>query len=647
MPFSTQFEDVYYARQDAAGESKHVFLQGNRLAERWSAAGKPHETFAVAELGFGAGLNFMLCWQLWSQSHQRRNSCQKLHYIAYEKFPIRKTDLARIHQQWPGLNKQSQQLLAVYRCDCHGLYRLALSDDVILDLIIGDAHDALEQRHPQDRKIDAWFLDGFAPDRNPQMWSAELFIAIARHSHAHTTLATYSSAGDVRRNLRDAGFQVHKVPGFAGKRHMLIANGTREAQTSKTDIAKHTAKPWFHLPPRATNNKEAIVVGAGLAGCHAARALARRNWQVRILEQEPEFSSGVNAIPQLALRCRLFNQVDTQAQLLLQAYRYAVAEYQRLQENSDCGWHDCGLWQFADALNKRNPLKQETIANLYPESIVDAATSSTLFKHNDNKPGYWFADGGWANPELLCHRLIASENITVRLNTPVTNIKRLGDSWQLLHDNTVCDEAAIVILASGAGLTNLEQTALLPLELTTGQCTLLPAQSPLDQLNQVICGSRTIFPAASGIQTLAASYSNANNPTSQHDEDAQNLAKLAGMMPGSELPATVLDSRTALRVNTRDRLPLVGPLADLPAMARQYAGLSRNARQLFNEPGHYHTGLYVSAGHGSNGLSTSALAGEYLASLICGDSLPLDRQSAEAINPCRFLIQDLKKQREI
>ena len=644
LPFSATYQDVYHSAQDAAGESANVFLAGNQLENRWRLPHSGQESFVIAELGFGAALNFMLTWQLWRQC-ERHESWKTLYYVAYERFPLSVQQLNRVHGMWPDLGELSHALLTEYQPDCTGSHRHKLGEDVVLDLIIGDACSELELRHEQDRKVDAWFLDGFSPHRNPELWSGKLFQLLATHSHEHTTLATYSSAGEVRRGLSRVGFNVTKAAGFGSKRHMLLASGlsieTSPAQTEST----RRQKPWFQLPPSPSHKNKALIIGAGLAGCHTANALARRGWQVKVLESNDNLQQGISGIPQLALRCRLFRQADPQARLFLESFIYASSLLRTLQIQEDCGWHETGLLQFFDALNKRNPLDGESTERLYPESIVCVESSYSLCGETEARSGLWFKHGGWVDAKKLYSRLLAHPQIDLSMGCCVSGIRQQDGCWEVLAGDSVVDTAEVVVLACGAGVRNFVQTSSLPLELSQGRCTLVESQPPFDQLEVVACGSRTLFPPLNGVQTIAASYGRPDHGISATDEDRENLQGLADFLTHSCTMPRVTGSAGGTRVNTRDRLPMIGPVADLDAMAEQYAELSRNAGSSLQAAGKYLPGLYLSVGHGSNGLATCSHGGEYLASLINGDSLPINRESIDALNPCRFLIQDLKKQR--
>ena len=209
MPFSPEFGDHFYCREDGRAECGHVFLAGNGLPERWKAS----EAFVIGELGFGTGLNFCETWRVWKQA--ARGS---LHFISFELHPMERTDIDKALSRWPEVDAERQALLAAWPDEPHGLIRLQWADDVTLTVICGDAFTNLSARS---ETFDAWYLDGFAPSRNPAMWSADILKAVHDHTVPGGTFATYAAAGFVRRNLIAAGFKVERRPGFAGKREML------------------------------------------------------------------------------------------------------------------------------------------------------------------------------------------------------------------------------------------------------------------------------------------------------------------------------------------------------------------------------------------------------------------------------------------
>lgn len=206
LPVSSRFDDPYYSRADGWAESRHVFLDGNGLTERFSSA----ETFRIAELGFGTGLNVLAAWELWRRVAKPG---AVLNVTSFEMFPLAPTEMARAWQPWPQIATLGATLLDHWK-DC-----VATPDGLYLTVIDGDARAALPAWEGQ---ADAWFLDGFAPARNPELWEPDLMRSVFERTAAAGTFATYTAAGHVRRALLESGFQVEKVAGFARKREMLV-----------------------------------------------------------------------------------------------------------------------------------------------------------------------------------------------------------------------------------------------------------------------------------------------------------------------------------------------------------------------------------------------------------------------------------------
>lgn len=213
-PRSKRFDDVYYSDEDGLAEADYVFVAGAGLAELF----EKDAPVRIGELGFGTGLNFLSVWRAWSASRKR----PPFEFISVEGAPLPRLDMARAHERWPDLAELSQRLLAAYPDHlAQGLWRApSLEPGAALTISIGEAAAAIERVAPP---IDVWLLDGFSPARNPEMWRAEIFSAIAARSAPGARLATYTAAGDVRRGLEAAGFAVEKRPGFRRKRHMLVA----------------------------------------------------------------------------------------------------------------------------------------------------------------------------------------------------------------------------------------------------------------------------------------------------------------------------------------------------------------------------------------------------------------------------------------
>ncbi len=215
--YSSEFDDVYFSAEDGLAETRYVFLKGNDLAERWQGQAMNDTRFVICETGFGTGLNFLATWKLFQETAA---SDMALDFISFEKYPLSREEISEALAPWKGeIASQLTQMLDVYPIGIPGFHRMQLSERVSLTLIIDDVNIAMGQL---EASVDAWFLDGFNPAKNPQMWSEEVFSQMARLSAPEATFATFTAAGAVKRGLQEAGFEVEKIDGFGTKRDMLI-----------------------------------------------------------------------------------------------------------------------------------------------------------------------------------------------------------------------------------------------------------------------------------------------------------------------------------------------------------------------------------------------------------------------------------------
>ena len=249
-PSSTEYDDIYFSVDGGLEETKAVFLQGCGLPQAW----KNKQVFTIGELGFGSGLNFLAAWELWTQT---ANPSQQLHFISIEAYPWTSEDLQKALTHWPTLEAYAAPLIEQWPGQVKGVHRLHFGN-VHLTLFHMPIDEALST---MDAQIDAWFLDGFSPSKNPDMWSEDVFNALAKHSAPNAKLATFTVAGHVRRGLGNASFDVEKKPGFGRKRERLEA-------TLKDSKPLEITTPYTDKPP--------VIIGGGIAGASIARAYQRR-----------------------------------------------------------------------------------------------------------------------------------------------------------------------------------------------------------------------------------------------------------------------------------------------------------------------------------------------------------------------------------
>ena len=274
-PYSPFFDDVYHTTSGGLGQAQQVFLACNGLPSRWAG----RAAFTIVETGFGLGLNFLATWAAWRADPARS---RRLHFISIEKHPFRVDDLARLQAAWPELAELSAGLRRQWPALLPGVHRLGFDDGrVTLDLVFGDAVQALPL---VEARADAFYLDGFSPACNPDMWSPAVFAQLARLAAPGASLATWSVAGEVRRGLQAVGFAVERRPGFGGKRQMLAGRFEGAAPS-----------------PEAPAERRALVIGAGVAGSSVAERLAARGWQVVVVDEAYiDFSENAKSVIDLA-----------------------------------------------------------------------------------------------------------------------------------------------------------------------------------------------------------------------------------------------------------------------------------------------------------------------------------------------------------
>lgn len=645
-PRSDTFDDVYYSRESGSKESRYVFLEGNDLPARF-AQQDDNRPFCIGETGFGTGLNFLLTWQAWRQAPEPR---RPLHFISFEKHPLSATELEIALSHWPKLAEHTAALLANYPPPVPGAHRLLLDGGrVRLDLWFDDAGQSLAdlaslgQRH-----IDAWYLDGFAPARNREMWGAELLACVGQLSRPGATFSTFTAVGQVKRDLQAAGFAVSKRAGFGTKRECLRG----DLQENTPAVApSHTQTPWDLSDSRPRQVQDALVVGGGLAGCFTAAALAARGVNVTLLEAD-RIASGASGNDQGVLFTRLSHRHSTLVDFALLSYLHATARYRAMFDSGALAvgrdGELCGcLQQVGDAGELERLTTALDGAAELARVIHSHIEASELTGAEQALPGIWLPGSGWLRPPAVCQALVDHPLITVREHCGELALEHRGGRW---HAGALA-HADCAVITCGTKSTAFPSAAWLPLRTIRGQTSHVPASALPGRLRAALCHSGYIAPAQGEEYCLGATFAVDDHDMGLRLEDhAHNLNALADAMPvwkeaiAAIDPAT-LEGRVGFRAATPDYLPLVGPCPDLGLFTQRYVSLKKDARAVIEEPGAYLPGLYINAGHGSRGLSSTPLAGELIASQVLGETPPFERRLARALSPARFIIRDLSRNR--
>jgi tRNA 5-methylaminomethyl-2-thiouridine biosynthesis bifunctional protein len=611
IPYAEQFGDVYHSNDGGLAQACHVFLDGNHLPQRWQG----RASFALLETGFGLGLNFLATWLAWRNDAQR---CSRLHYVAIEKHPFSAADLAQLHAQWPELSELSAALCTQWPALTPGYHRLLLDEGkVVLTLIFGDIVDCLPRI---DAACDAFYLDGFAPDKNPTMWLPDILIRLKRLAAPEATLATYTVSAVVRKALVEAGFACEKLPGFGRKRHMLAGRYTPR---------------WQVLPRHAPRERRAIVIGAGIAGSAVCERLAARDWQITLIERHAAPAQEVSG--NLAGIVMPMPSLDDNfaSRLTRTAFLFALRHWQHLGGiGRTFDGAACGVLQLArdaDEAQTQEKIAQEGI-NAELLRWLDSNAVQALAGIAASHGGWLMEHGGWVSPSSLCSALLAAcgEHLQRRFSTSALTLEYCEDQWTVRDSHGgIIAVAPQLILANGCAATQFPQTASLPLTALRGQVTHMPA-SLLPPLQFVICGDGYITPPVQGQCTLGASFDKDADPQLRISSQQENLQRLTQLLPGLRMPEELpLNGRVGFRCAAYDRLPLAGALPDMNALIA--GDRLRDVPRL--------TGLHCLLGLGSHGLTWAPLLAELIASHLEGEPAPIERELMEALDPARFALQ--------
>lgn len=589
-PHSVAFGDVYFSRAGGVAETEYVFLRGNGLPERWLE--RPR--FTIGEIGFGTGLNFLVAWKRFCETAP---AGAVLHYLAVERYPLPVEILRQALAQQPELAAQAEGLLKAYPLRLPGVHRLHL-ERVVLTLYIGDVAEMLPQ---MDAAVDAWFLDGFSPAKNPDMWREAMFARMAALSAPGARVATFTAAAAVRRGLEGAGFKVQKVPGFGHKRDMLVAEW---------------AAPSAPAIVRAHGDRPVLVIGAGIAGATVARALAERGQAVTVLEQEVA-ASGASGNAAGVLFPQLTKQWGVSSAWHFHGYGFMLRQLRR--------WQEAGLaiahGQPGMVRLPRNAEEAAQLQQLEATLGIDAAIARAVTREEASAiagvevahSGAYYPQGTWLSPTDVCHALLQHERILLRNKVAAKTLRRVGEGWEVETETGEVIRSAQVCVASAA-----ETRALLPehglrLNMVGGQVSEIRLPKEAAIVRSILCRKGYLIPRGGANYLVGATYHREEILAVMEARHAENVQELSHLVPawfeGERFIGDVIGGRSAIRATTPDRMPYVGAVAE---------------------------GLYVSAGHGSRGLIGAPLAAEVIASAMLGEATPVSDEVLRAVRPTRF-----------
>lgn len=573
-PIATHYGDSYFTRHQGPDETYYVFLQGNRLVERFQQL-PSNGFFVVGETGFGTGLNFLAT----AAAFLRHAPAQaRLHFVSTEKHPLRLEDIRKAQQFWPELAELADELQAHYPEPTPGFHRRWLANHrIALTLIYADVEEGLAHFNG---KVDAWFLDGFAPAKNPEMWQQSLFALLSHHSAKGATLATFTAAGFVRRGLIEAGFAMRKRTGFGTKRDMLIGalSGNWQPQCYKLgDIA---------------------IAGAGLAGATTARHLAELGYRVHIYD-----ANGVanGASGNLAGVLYATPSPVGSPQNLFYQHSYLHALYclhahgfPNLKEH---GSLNGVVYELANP-RQRDKILAAINSPYWPQPLLQQRNSTQVL----------LPKSGFISPKAWCEHLVNHQNIQLHLShVAATQFSHQG--WALPHGKA----NKLVLCNSFAAKTFYPSP--LPLRAQRGQVSYVKATATSKQWHQAWCHRGYLTPSINGLHCMGATFDRGHmHPENRPEDDERNQLELQTHLPEhwQALRGNTMEiaaSRVEFRCQLPDYLPLVGSLSEH---------------------------LLANLGHGSRGITHTPLSAEIVAAQLTGEPSPTGNYVLEALNPLRF-----------
>lgn len=606
IPISSHFGDIYFSKDNGLLESRYVYLEGNDLSARLSQL-KAFDYFCVGEIGFGTGLNVLALWQLWQQVGPDNHS--HLHVVSFEKHPLSKADLIRALNAWPELKPLTDQLIAQYPMPISGGHRIHFSHERFsIDLWLGDALENLQQL-PNQHAVNAWFLDGFAPAVNPELWQSNVLTELIRLSEIGTTFSSFSVAGQLRRGLEHLGITTSRPKGFGHKREMLKAIWAipESNQLENVEYVQAHSKDNTLSEPQKTKQRKIAVIGAGVAGLSTAYAVALRGHQVSIYDQsEPISGASGNPLALLNPRLNPIDKIDDH--LMTVSWKFALSHYPKFK-----AFHPVAVNQFV----LKQPEESFKLMQGYPDgffSFKDRSQINNDQKIEANYDALCFEQAGTVKPELFKDEVLAH---------PLIHFKQLGidridqtSEGVALYANDQCIDVVdhvVVCCALNSPQFFDYYPALKP---NRGQVSWMPYQaSDFDsqlahsyggycaKINdqQLILGA-SFFPHRSDDKVLLEDH--------QHNYE---LFELVFPEQAKQLPALdTWQGRASIRAQSLDYFPLVGQL-------------DANSE------------IYTLSGLGSKGYLYAPLCAEILASDMLNEFSPVSIDILKKINPRRFV----------
>lgn len=583
-PYSSHFDDIYFAVEDGLAESRYVFLEKNNLPSAWTK----QDRFTICETGFGTGLNFLCAWTLFEKTAAPH---QKLHYYSFEKYPLSSTEIKKYLMHWSGeFDGRLERLCAEYPLRVGGWHTLHLTPRVTLTLMFDDANRAIAEL---DVPVDCWFLDGHAPAKNPDMWSDNLFAHMGRLSTQGARFATFTAAGFVRRGLAAAGFDVAKDRGFGRKRDMSVGV-FRGVEMARPDI----------LPAP----QKIAIIGGGIAGAACVSELVQRGVEVHLFEKHSIASGGSGNMRGL-FNPRFTAQRGFEADFYGPAFSKAHHLFQKLSESDDVGYQPCGSLHLVLDEDKHKRFRGVIDTWGWHSDhlqLLDNQDASRQAGINIGQSALFLPEAGMVNPARVTAVLAGMTQQHHMVE--IADISAHNDKWKVGTD--IFDA---VVIAGGVDTARFLQTSHLPLQSVRGQISYIRTPEPLSGLRTNLCYGGYCTRPFDGQMVVGSTFQHWLHDRALRDEDHRDvLEKMVAATNIQDSDFALWGGRAAFRCAAKDRVPIIGQID---------AGMD---------------GLHISAAHGSHGLLSAQMGAMIIAADMFHDGQIVPRSVSARLSPQRF-----------
>jgi tRNA 5-methylaminomethyl-2-thiouridine biosynthesis bifunctional protein len=581
---SNIYDDIFYSSSGAIDEKRYVFIEGNRIPERL----KLHDRVTVLELGFGLGLNFIAT----VREHRQQASRCILDYVAFEKHPFSKEEMYDRLSRILGPSLEVRELVDCFPPLISGFHRVHFSRFISLTLIFGDAGEYIKELSA---RVDAIYLDGFAPAKNPELWDAKLFGSFRRLAAEGCTVSTYSSARSVRDSLTYSGFRVEKRKGFANKREMLI--GVIE-----------NGKVVERVP------KEASIIGGGIAGFSVALALSRYGVKSTMFEREPRLFNQASKNPLPLIRPSLSLDFGPRGRLNWYAFFFARDLYKNLQKCFDIGWRQTGVLQIANSEEEFEKFEKAIrLLSLSTEEVelIESRGARKFSPHGAELKGAYFSTAGMLDNRLArcAYDVLAEKNIDVTLSATVSSIAEAEVMYQRNNETHRQAFSHVFLCNASSAQAFYPQINFRMID--------IPGQSSCFESASLQCGtpiSGNGYTASTDIGSIWSSgtYRDSTNDLDIKEQDEMINLNRVQSFHGSGATShnlKAIENWVGVRATTHDRLPLCGKLNDQTSFV---------------------------SGTGTRGFTWSPIIAEIAVSEALGLSAPVERSLMQRMSPLRY-----------